>query len=235
MKRITMLTVLGSLLVAGVALAQSGATAGQTSGSAQTASGAMNAGAAAEANADSKAVASLEELKKSLVTHAAKTSTAARAKAERQLDAAAKHVDDAATKGEALVADRLAKEFGVTAEAMTQEKSDLNTSWGQLTIAHTLDANAKSDATVAQLVELHAQGMGWGPIAAGLGLNLGDAVSAANAEQRVAAGTAKADGKVAVIHGEGARAGLGMNAGLGAKGLGANAQGGVNTGLKIGH
>jgi hypothetical protein len=195
----------------------------------------MNAGAAADANADSKAGASLEELKKGLVTRAAKTSTAARAKAEQKLDAAAKRVDDVAAKGEAQVANRLAKEFNVTAEAMTQEKAELNTSWGQLMIAHTLDANAKSDATAAQLVELHAQGMGWGPIAAGLGLSLGDAVAAANAEQKVAAGTAQADGKVAVIHGEGARAGLGMNAGLGAKGLGANAQGGVNTGLKIGH
>lgn len=235
MKRISMLTVLGSLLVAGVALAQSGATGPQTSGSAQAASGAINAGAAVEANADTKAGASLADLKKALVARAAKTSTAARAKAGRQLDAAAKRVDAAAAKGEGQVADRLAKEFGITAEAMTQEKAELNTSWGQLMIAHTLDANAKSDATGAQLVELHAEGMGWGPIAAGLGLSLGEAVSAANAEQRVADGAAKADGKVAVIHGEGARAGLGMNAGLGAKGLGANATGGVSTGLKIGH
>src|SRR5437899_10397045 len=81
-------------------------------------------------------------------------------------------------------------------------------------IALALSANAKASVTAEQLLQLRADHMGWGQIAAGLGLDLGDAVSAAKAEARVAAGLAKPDRRVAVIHGEGARAGAG--AGLGA-------------------
>jgi len=104
-------------------------------------------------------------------------------------------------------------------------------------IAHTLAANATDGVTVEQLIAMHQTGTGWGQIAAGMGLSLGDVISAVNAEQRVADGLARADGKVAVIHGEGARAGLGAglgaNAGPGAKGLGVGA--GVGGGIKLGH
>jgi hypothetical protein len=82
--------------------------------------------------------------------------------------------------------------------------------------------------------------MGWGQVAAGLGLNLGSAVSSVNAESRVASGLERADGKVATMHGEGARAGVGANAGLhgglgvGGAGSGVNAGAGAGLGVKIG-
>src|SRR5207302_1266263 len=101
---------------------------------------------------------------------------------------------------------------GGTAQPMLDEQQQLDASWGALTIAHTLDANASTDLTVAQLVAMHDHGTGWGQIAAGLGLRLGDVVSAVRSEARVAAGSAAADGHVAAIHGAGARAGLGAAA-----------------------
>jgi hypothetical protein len=234
MNRIPMLTLLAALAVAGTAFAQSSTTEGRAAAGSSGA-GAMNAGAQAAAEADAQA--STEALRKRIVERAAKVSSAALEKTERQLDAVARRVDQTANAAEQKVADRLAKEFGVTAEALAEQQSEVKASWGQLMIAHTIEANSTSGATAEQLLELHAQGMGWGSIAAGLGLTLGEVVSAANAEQRVATGAARADGRVAVVHGEGARAGMGgtVNAGLGAKGLGVNANGGVNTGLKIGH
>src|SRR4029077_6300067 len=85
----------------------------------------------------------------------AKVSADARAKAEAKLDAAAKKAnDEAASNGDQRVAARLAAEVGATAEAMTSEKQTLDVSWGELMIAHSLDANAKTDVTVSQLFEL---------------------------------------------------------------------------------
>ena len=147
----------------------------------------------------------------------------------------AKHVDGEATPDEQKVSSRLATEFGMTGEALVAEKNDLGASWGQLMIAHTLMANSKTEIATKELVDMHQQGMGWGKIAAGLGLKLGEVVSAVNAESRVASGLAKADGKVAVIHGEGAKVGLGLAAKAGAQGgkekIGANV--GVETGVKV--
>src|SRR5262249_21994797 len=140
-----------------------------------------------------------------------------------------------ATKGEAGVADRLAAEFQTTADAMTAERAALKTSWGDLMIAHALAANAKSNLAVADLVGMHADGMGWGQIAAGLGLDLGETVSAIHAEGRVADGTAKTAGRAAVIHGEGARAGVGVNTGvaLGHGGAAANAAGSAHAAVSL--
>ena len=80
-------------------------------------------------------------------------------------------------------------------------------------------------------------GMGWGEIAAGLGLNLGETVSAVQSEGKVAGGTVKADGKIAVAHGEGAKAGLGLgvktNAATQAGGAKVGATAGVGAGVKI--
>jgi hypothetical protein len=60
-------------------------------------------------------------------------------------------------------------------------------------------------------------------------------VSAVRAESAVASGAAHADGKVATIHGEGARAGLGVGAGMndGAHGASAAAHAGVGAGIRI--
>ena len=136
-------------------------------------------------------------------------------------------------------AKNVAAEFGTTSQAIMDEKNELKASWGNLMIAHTLASNTTSGMSVAQLMELKSSGMGWGQIAAGLGLDLGSVVSAVKSEARVANGTAHADGHVAVIHGESSRermdgnagAHAGLEAGHDKLGLGA----GAGVGVKIGH
>jgi hypothetical protein len=221
MKRTLTFAVAILLTLAALAEAQSQATKGQTSGDATTnvqitpanesapANASANAATSADANADAQAA--FLKTKEDVRNKGAKVSADARAKAEAKLTASATAVDNDATKGEETVASRLAAEFGMTTEALTAEKTELGVSWGQLMVAHTLMANATTQLTCQQLFDMRSD-MGWGQIAAGLGLKLGEAVSAVTSEGRVASGRVRADGKVAVIHGEGAKAGLATGA-----------------------
>lgn len=217
----------GQAAAQGQAKSATDAAATQTQADAQA-----SARAKAEAKADVRAT--LEKIK----AKGEKTSAEARQNAEAKMDAAVKAVNaEAQAKGDAQVAARLAAEFGMTAEALLAEKQSLDASWGQLVIAHSLIANSATAVTVENLIQLHQEGTGWGQIAAGLGLRLGDAVSAIRAESRVAAGLAKADGRVAAIRGEGARANAnaaaGANAGVRAGGVGAGASAGVGVGAGV--
>ena len=233
------------LLCAGSAFAQgssAGGSAGaQASGSAEVKAATPEAQAAANVAADAQARAEFERQKKAIAEKGAKVSAKTRAKAEAQLTTAASEVNGTAEKqGEAKVATRLASEFGGTGEAMIAERQNLDASWGDLMIAHTLSANSKTDITTSQLIEMKKDGTGWGQIAAGLGLELGSVVSGVNTEGRVASGLARADGKVALMRGEGARAGigsaLGIKAGAGqGKGANVGAGLGVGAGVKINH
>jgi hypothetical protein len=129
------------------------------------------------------------------------TSEKDRKSVEPKLDASKASVDkEAAAKGDNVVAGRLATEFSMTPDALTGEKAQFNTGWGDLMIAHSLLANAKSDVTLDQIFQMRTDGMGWGQIANGLGLRMGEVVSAVASEGRVATGQSKPDGKVATIH-----------------------------------
>src|SRR5262245_40450918 len=120
---------------------------------------------------------------------------------DKKLDVIEKQVEtEAQSKGDAAVAGRIATEFGLTADAFTAEKAQYSRGYGELVVAHTLFANAKTDATVADLFALRSQGLGWGQIAAGLDLKLGEVVAAVRSEGRVATGLDKGDGKAATIH-----------------------------------
>jgi hypothetical protein len=246
MTKITLWTLAAALSLAPAAptFAQSTAAGGQAQGQAsgQAEMKPIEANATADAQAQASADAMLETQKRleAVKSKGAKVSADARAKADAKLAASAKKADDEArARGDASVAERLAVEFGMTTDALMAEKQELGCSWGQLMIAHSLDANTNTEITVAQIFELHKEGTGWGQIAAGLGLKLGEVVSAAQAEARVATGLAKADGKIAVIHGEGARAGVGANAGAnagtraGGTQVGTNAGAGVGVGIKV--
>jgi hypothetical protein len=124
---------------------------------------------------------------------------------------------EAATKGEPMVASRLAAEFGVPAGELITEKGTYQSGWGELMIAHTVLANAKSAVTLDQLFEMRRDGLGWGQIGHGLDLKLGDVASAVKAESRVATGLAKADGKPAKIQSAApAKAEAGTKVGVGA-------------------
>ena len=208
-----------SLLVAGSALAQSNPSGGQATGNAAGDANPSTNGAkvhsSAEASAGVNANADADKWMQAVEAKGEKVSASALKKADAKLEAAAKKVDEEATaKGDSKVAGHLGAEFGMTAEAITDEKSRLDVSWGELTIARTLIANTKSRTAVEPLIEMRKDHVGWAQIAAGMGLKLGEVTSAVQTESRVAQGLAKADGKVAVIHGDGSRAGLGANAGL---------------------
>ena len=193
--------------------------------------------ASASVQADAAAQARLESTKQRLLDRSARVSAASRTKAEQEMEASAKEIDAHATGDEETkVAERLGKEFGMTTDAVLAEKTSLGASWGDLTIAHALAANTKTGATVGDLVALKQGGMGWGTIAAGMGLKLGSVVSGVKAESQVARGLAKADGHAtAAVRGAGMHADaggkLGANAGVG-KGVSAGA--GVNAGVKVG-
>jgi len=105
---------------------------------------------------------------------------------------------EATTKGQAKVAARLAAEFGMTEEALLDQKAEHGLSYGELVIAHTLLANSSAGVTLADLVDLRSD-LGWGAIAFGLKFHLEDFEDAIKAEGRVAMGLSKADGKAAVI------------------------------------
>jgi len=230
-----MLTVAG-LMAAGVVVAQTGQPNAQATGqgAASAAVSTDQVATSASANADASAQASLDRLRQAIDKKAVKTSSVARTRAETRIEATSKAVSsEADAAGDSKVAARLAGEFGMTTQAIMDEKAQLDASWGNLMIAHTLAASATNGVTVEQLLALQKAGMGWGQIAAGLGLNLGSAISSVASEGRVANGQAKADGKVAVIRGEGARAGMGAGVGISKAGVATHV--GSSVGVKIGH
>jgi len=220
------------MFAAAIASAQSG------NGSTTTpASRSGTVAASASAQAAVQTDAAFQNRLESVRSKGAQMSGEMRAQMEAKLEAAAQQTDAAATKHESEVAGRLAKEFHTSASALTEEKARLQTGWGQLVIAHTLAANTQPAITVDQLYAMRANGMGWGQIAAGLGLNLGEVESATHSESKVACGQHRADGRVAVIHGEGARAGLGVSTGLEAShgNVGATAHGNIGLGAHLQH
>jgi hypothetical protein len=124
---------------------------------------------------------------------------------DKKLDEIEKQIEnEASAKGDAAVAGRIAGEFGLTADALTAERSQYSRGWGELLVAHAIVANAKTPMTMENLFQLRTQGIGWGQIAAGLDLKLADVVTAVKTEGRVATGLAKGDGKPATIQAMGA-------------------------------
>jgi hypothetical protein len=205
--RITLVTTC-ALLLAASAQAQTADASGQVKAQAQVQSTtpAGDANAQASVDAQAKAKADAEATRQSMEQKASKTSKQAKAQADAKLQETSLKVDESAC------------------------------SWGELMIAHDLSANLKTPIEASQLLRWHQDGMGWGQMAAGLGLSLGSVVSSANTESRVAAGSARADGKVAGIYGEGARgAGAGLDMGVGAQAGKVAAGGTAGLGVKIGH
>ena len=162
--------------------------------------------ASSSASGNAQSSATIDQAK--IVERAAKVSADQRTQTDAKLEAQAKKIDATASgSGDASAAARLSKEFGVSADVLTSERQQFDVGWGQILIAHTLEASAKNGASADQLLDLRKQGMGWGEIAAGLGLSLGRTVSAVSAESKVALGQAKTDGQVARIPGVGAQVG----------------------------
>jgi hypothetical protein len=140
--------------------------------------------------------AKLEEIR----TRAREMQPSKRESIEKQLTASSKRVDtEAARLGEIPVRDRLAAEFGVAPEALAAQREHLGMGWGELMIAHLILANADGELTIEQIGALRKEGLGWGQLAHGAGLNTTGFVTAVKNEALVARGTSKPDGKPAVV------------------------------------
>jgi hypothetical protein len=100
----------------------------------------------------------------------------------------------AADKGQAAVAARLASKFSLTTEALIDEKGRHGFSWGEMVIAGTLLSNSQKGVTLSDLATLRAEGLGWGAIAFGLGFHVEDLEDTIKSAGRVAMGLSKADG-----------------------------------------
>ncbi|HET7903153.1 MAG TPA: hypothetical protein VFM17_01195 [Candidatus Eisenbacteria bacterium] len=121
---------------------------------------------------------------------------------EERLDKEKQVIDlEGTSKGDGTVAERLAGDLGVSADVLAAEKLQYQTGWGDLTIAHLLMGNG-TDVTLDQLFLLRKEGQGWGQIAHGMDLNLGQLLSAVKSQGKVATGQEKADGKMASIRGQ---------------------------------
>lgn len=163
--------------------------------------------AAGSPAAGANAAAASTDVLAAIRTAGKKADAKADQKATAALDAASNDLEkNVASDGDRKIAERLAAEFGTTPDALLAEKNDLKTSWGQLVIAHSIVANGTMEVTPKQLLDLRAEGMSWGQIANGMGLRLGQVVSAAKEEVRVGKGLTKPDGKVAVVTGAGSKA-----------------------------
>lgn len=174
---------------------------------------AVESGASTAVEADAAARA---ELAGRMEERALKTVASAKTRATTRLEAAARKADQAAaSKTEAQMAGRLAANFGTTPQVVLEEKVLTGASWGELMIAHSLAVDARGDAqaTAVNLAMLHEAGMGWGAIAAGLGLSLGHAVQAAKAN--VAASVSTGAAVQAAGSSVSSSAGVGLSLGLG--------------------
>jgi len=119
---------------------------------------------------------------------------------DKRIAATVARVNNAATeKGQTGLAARLASEFDMTTEALLAEKGEHGLSWGEIMIAHTLLANSGAAVTLADLMTLRAEGLGWGAIAFGLRFHLEDFEATIKAEGRVAMGLSQADAKPPAI------------------------------------
>jgi hypothetical protein len=182
--------------------------------------------------------ADAEASMKAIRDRAKNASSKGRALVDKKLAKVSSDVDAEATaNGKEVAAGRVAPEFGMTPEALVAECDQFSAGLGEVIIGHTLMANSTNPVTMEQLFAMRADGMGWGQIAQGLNLRLGEVVSAVTSEGRVAQGTMKADGKTAMIH-SGSATRVSTNAGVGA-GVKAGKTGvagsvGVGAGTKVG-
>ena len=153
-----------------------------------------------QASSETQAKAEVQAKLDAILAKGEKTPAKTRADVDAKLAATTRKVDDnAAKEGEPKTAERLSAEFGLSTEAISNEKQQLGASWGELMILHTIVANTSTDLSPAQIFQMRSAGKGWAQIAAGMGLKLGDVVSATQTESKVAMGLSKSEGKVAQI------------------------------------
>jgi len=226
-----MKTIHGVALFGVLLLAPLGAASARSGDPAMSGSASSTVQSSTTAQGQTGTDASLQAIR----DRAKSASTKGRATVDKKLTKISGNIDtEANAKGKAVAAGRVAPEFGMTGDALVAEADQFGAGLGEVVIAHTLIANSKTTVTMDQLFALRKDGMGWGQIAQGMNLRLGEVVSAVMSESKVAQGTAKADGKVAMIHSGSTQAGTHAGLGAGIKAGNAGAAGSMGVGAKVG-
>ncbi|HEU4724150.1 MAG TPA: hypothetical protein VFU59_02515 [Candidatus Eisenbacteria bacterium] len=228
--KIAALTVLPFLILASVAVAADPPAGGEAAKAEPTSpvietpvtapdAAAAKAAPAAPDPAAAKAMADLQRIRDRAKT----VDPLEKEKNEKSLRESATEVDAATAKKEHVeVAGRLAAEYGGIPELYLGEKERLKTGWGDLSIAHAILQGAKTTVTIDQLYDLRQEGLGWGQIAHGLDLNVGELVKTAHAKGRSAVGAPEGAGKTERADAKGdAKAAAKANTAAKAKGAGA--------------
>lgn len=195
MKHVRIVAVVAALgaLFAGAVLA-GGSEAPQKETDAQSAAASAKSGATP---ADAKAAATKNPKLAGILERGAKVPAEKRERTAAAIRSVEVQINEKAeADGAKSLANRLAAEFDVTPESVQEVREETGASWGNLTIAYTLAGTTGGPATPAELLALQGNGTGWGQIAAGLGMPLGQALKAVQDESRVAMGLEKADGHV---------------------------------------
>jgi hypothetical protein len=108
---------------------------------------------------------------------------------EKRIHATVAKVNDSVKgQGQTALAGRLAPGFGMTGEALLDEKGRLGWTWGDMVVAHALLANAARTVTLVDLETLRSDGLGWAPIAFGLKFHMEDLEDVIKAGGKIAAG-----------------------------------------------
>src|SRR5688572_6632381 len=151
----------GALItVAALGLAQSGGTpspgtnpnAPGTAPSPSPDAASVEVEAKLKAEAEDQAKANAKARLDAILERGAKEPVKARTDAEAKIQKHIQAVDDGAVKeGDAKLAERLGAEFGMGAEAVLTEKQNLGASWGELMLAHLLQAHSNATLTVEQI------------------------------------------------------------------------------------
>jgi hypothetical protein len=127
------------------------------------------------------------------------------ARIDKQLTQMATQIDKGATRdGNAKIAERLASDFGLRSDSLAAQRTRYGVGWGDLLIAHTLYASrdttvADSAVTLDDIFRMRSDRMGWGQIASGLDLRMGDVVPTIRTQSRVATGEVRANGRPEII------------------------------------
>ncbi|MGE5178233.1 MAG: hypothetical protein ACM3PF_03975 [Bacteroidota bacterium] len=88
---------------------------------------------------------------------------------ETRLETTVSTVNSDATRvGGATFTDRLATDLGVTADVLTQERTQFNVGFGDLLVAYSIQSASKTSVTIDQIMQMRASGQSWTAIARSL-------------------------------------------------------------------
>lgn len=96
--------------------------------------------------------------------------------------------DDAARRGQAVFAAKLAAAYGTTKDALLDEKATLGLGWGDLVVAHTLLGNSARKVALVDLATLRSDGLSWSAIAYGLQFHMEDLEDVIKSGGKIASG-----------------------------------------------